>query len=242
MQPLSPLFQPVSAPTQRRFFAGPPGDILPTGFAALDRLLPGGGWPAGGVTEIVAPPGYLDPVTLLLPALARLSHASEPRPRWIGWLAPPHLPVADDLGEQNLDLQRVMLVHRRPELKPLQTLERALQAGRCCALLAWLDELDDYRLRGIIDAATRHHTTVFLFRPGCAERQLSSAELRLFVATHSERLEVEILQSRCRPGAALRLASPGGRALFTPRYYRRQPPTFAEHLAGPLTLSRLAHG
>ena len=30
-------------------------DALPTGFAELDKQLPGGGWPRGALTEIVGP-------------------------------------------------------------------------------------------------------------------------------------------------------------------------------------------
>lgn len=211
-------------------------ETLSTGFADLDRLLPGGGWPLGGISELVAPPGFIDPLTLLLPALAALGSA--PQRRWLTWIAPPHLPVAEDLYEQHIDLRRILLVHRRPAtadrpgLDPLQLLERAIGAGHCAAVLAWIDRLERPRAQALNRAAQRHNTTVFLFRPAGSERQRCDTELRLYVSTHSSRLDIEILHSRCRPGAALRLPSPNGQPLFTPRYYRRGaraalPPPFA---------------
>ncbi len=65
-------------------------DVLPTGFAELDELLPGGGWPRGALTEILAEREGIGELRLLLPALARVSEQS----RWQAWVAPPHLPYA----------------------------------------------------------------------------------------------------------------------------------------------------
>jgi hypothetical protein len=44
---------------------------VPTGFAELDRELPGGGWPRGGLTEILPLRRGIGELSLLLPALAR---------------------------------------------------------------------------------------------------------------------------------------------------------------------------
>jgi cell division inhibitor SulA len=205
--------------SRNNYYAVPLAEILPTGFPELDRLLPGGGWPAHCVTEIVAAPGYLDPLTLLLPALATLSA----EPRWIACVAPPHLPVAEDLSEHDIDLSRILLVHQRPAQQALALAERAADSGNCAAVLAWVESLDASQLARLNEAARRHATTVFLFCPDSAERQASGAELRVFVATHSSRLEVEILHCRCQPGTSLRLPARAGRPLFTPRYYGRWP-------------------
>jgi RecA/RadA recombinase len=52
----------------------------PSGHAELDAELPGGGWPRGNLTEILVDRSGLGEMTLLLPALARLSAEG-------GWLA-----------------------------------------------------------------------------------------------------------------------------------------------------------
>lgn len=50
---------------------------LPTGFAELDRYLPGGGWPRDALTEIVPERYGIGELSLLMPALAWLESAGD---------------------------------------------------------------------------------------------------------------------------------------------------------------------
>ena len=52
---------------------------IPTGFAELDRELPGGGWPRGVVSELLSERSGIGELSLLVPALANLSRED-------GWL------------------------------------------------------------------------------------------------------------------------------------------------------------
>src|SRR3954466_1021011 len=61
---------------------------VPTGFDALDRELPGGGWPPGALPEFLVRRAGIGELQLVLPALATLSWAG----KRIVWLAPPPLP------------------------------------------------------------------------------------------------------------------------------------------------------
>ncbi|MDP3082599.1 MAG: hypothetical protein Q8N44_02745, partial [Rubrivivax sp.] len=47
-----------------------PTATRPTGFAALDAELPGGGWPAGMLSELLLPHPGVGEIRLLAPALA----------------------------------------------------------------------------------------------------------------------------------------------------------------------------
>src|SRR6478609_5334988 len=67
---------------------------LPTGHGALDRALPGGGWPQGGLTEMLLAQEGIGELRLMLPALARLTHEG----RAVVWIAPPHRPYAPALA------------------------------------------------------------------------------------------------------------------------------------------------
>ncbi|MGQ0657177.1 MAG: hypothetical protein ACT4NU_03640 [Chromatiales bacterium] len=78
---------------------------VPTGFAALDVLLPGGGWPRGALTEIVVAEGH-GALSLLMPALARLREDD----RWIAFVAPPYLPYPPALAARGINLARVLCV------------------------------------------------------------------------------------------------------------------------------------
>ena len=79
---------------------------LASGYAQLDRHLPGGGWPANALTEILLAEAGSGELKLLMPALARLSHA-EPESfksgahesGWLAWIAPPFDPYPPALLE-----------------------------------------------------------------------------------------------------------------------------------------------
>src|SRR4029079_11951596 len=73
------------------------GAVLPTGFAALDRYLPGGGWPLGPLIEVFVERYGVGELSLLMPALAALTVDGGARPstrKWLAWIAPPFVPYA----------------------------------------------------------------------------------------------------------------------------------------------------
>jgi len=74
------------------------GAVRPTGHAALDAELPGGGWPAAGLTELLLPAPGCGELRLLAPALAGLS---------VLWVAPPLLPYAPALAALGLAVHRL---------------------------------------------------------------------------------------------------------------------------------------
>jgi hypothetical protein len=54
-----------------------PSAAQPTGFAALDAVLPSGGWPESALTELLLPADGIGELRLLLPTLARLTQARQ---------------------------------------------------------------------------------------------------------------------------------------------------------------------
>ena len=59
---------------------------LPTGFCALDHVLPGGGWPLGAMVELLVPTVGIGELRLAAPALRSVTSVGHPicplRPRW----------------------------------------------------------------------------------------------------------------------------------------------------------------
>ena len=110
-----------------------PAAVVPTGFASLDRALPGGGWPAGALTELIGGGAGIGELQLVLPALSALSWAG----KRIVWVAPPHLPYAPALAAAGVDLSRVAVVRAPGRRDALWAAEQALRSGSCHALLAW---------------------------------------------------------------------------------------------------------
>jgi len=88
------------------------GPVWPSGFAALDAVLPGGGWPAGTLTELLLPHPGVGEWRLLAPALAALQQAAEAQagPRQVLLFDPPAQPCAWTLRALGLDLRQTWLV------------------------------------------------------------------------------------------------------------------------------------
>src|SRR5688572_6806324 len=182
-------------------FSRPTG-VVPTGYDALDRELPGGGWPGGALTEILGARKGAGELQILLPALAALSSAG----KRVVWLAPPHLPYAPALAAAGVDLANLAVVHAPGRRDALWAAEQVLRAGSCRALLAWAHRASYRELQRLASAAEAGGAFVALFRPREAEREPSPACLRIVLEPAAGELALHILKRRGPPaGAPLRV-------------------------------------
>jgi hypothetical protein len=175
-----------------------PAAVLPSGFAALDRALPGGGWPTGALTELLGAGAGIGELQLVLPALSALSWAG----KRIVWLVPPHLPYAPALAAAGVDLARVVVVRAPGRRDALWAAEQALRSGSCHALLAWFRHARYEDMRRLAVAAEASPAWVALFRPPEAAHEPSPAVLRLALEPALAGLSVRILKRRGAPSAA----------------------------------------
>jgi protein ImuA len=193
------------------------GDALPTGFAALDAQLPGGGWPKRVLTELLLPQHGIGEMRLLAPVLARCAAAG----RGVMLFDPPAPLCAWALAQLGVDAQALVVVHGRhrthgarhllPAADLLWALEQALQSGQLGALLAWLPaRLQAQALRRLQLAAQGHDGAAFMLRELQACDRPSPAPLRL--ALHAAGIDELALRVLKRRGPALaqplRLALP----------------------------------
>jgi cell division inhibitor SulA/protein ImuA len=167
-----------------------------TGFRHLDARLPGGGWPLSTLIELLVPTAGVGEIRLLLPALRTLATATPRKPRWIAWLAPPHLPYAPALADAGLDPARMLVIRPRAGLDMLWAMEQALRSGVCAAALGWIGAATDQALRRLKLAAEEGCTPGFLLRPSAHRAECSPATLRLALMARDYGLDVEILKSR----------------------------------------------
>lgn len=179
---------------------------LPTGFAALDAELPGGGWPRRALTELLLPHPGVGEMRLLAPALAALTRAA----RSVMCFGPPAAPCAPGLAQLGVEVAQVLVVHGReaprgartgaaqPAADVLWALEQALASGHLGAALAWLPEqLRADALRRLQLAAQAHDGPVFLLRGLAARLRPSAAPLRLALqASGADVLSVQVLKRR----------------------------------------------
>ncbi len=176
-------------------------DALPTGFAELDELLPGGGWPRGALTEILVERQGIGELRLLLPALARASEQSG----WLAWVAPPHVPYAPALAAAGVRLQRLLVAKPQSTADAWWTAEQALRSGACSAVLAWLKTPDERLMRRLQLGAESGRAWGVLFRSAHAAQQRSTAALRL-------RLEATAKACRCISSNAVAAREQAGAA------------------------------
>ena len=165
---------------------------LPTGYAALDRLLPGGGWPSQGLIEILTDRTGIGEVSLLLPVLARLCHEGG-EGSWLAWVAPPHPPHAPALAACGIRVERILVVRAPPAE---WAMEQALRSGACSAVLGWAACRDRQSLRRLQLAAEQSRCLAVLFRGLAAGREPSPAVLRIALEGTSDGLEARVLKSR----------------------------------------------
>ncbi len=165
---------------------------IATGHAALDALLPGGGWPRGALTELILRAPGIGEVSLLLPALAALSR----EPRWIALIAPPHLPYAPALAAAGVDLARLLRVRAGNGADTLWAMEEALRSGACGAVLAWPGAMAERAQRRLQLAAEAGDCAGFWFTPAEQAASTSFAALRLGLAPVAGGLEIRFLKRR----------------------------------------------
>lgn len=166
---------------------------LPSGFAALDRCLPGGGWPQGALTELIVHTQGIGELALLMPACARVTHAD----RSLLFIAPPHIPYAPALAAAGLNLAKLLLIKAESRKDKLWALEQSLGSPRCGAAFGWVENIDDRSLRRLQLACERSGACGFLFRPKSAAINASVAALRLELSACDDNyLAVHILKRR----------------------------------------------
>ena len=174
-----------------------------TGHAALDAVLPGGGWPARVLTELLLPHPGIGEMRLLAPALAAL------QPRGVMLFDPPALPFGWALGACGLDLRQLYVVRGRgrnargrlPAADTLWAIEQALKSGQVGVVLAWLPaRLAAESLRRLQLAAQAHDGPVFLLRDEVLRSKPSPAPLRLLLhSAGADTLRVQLLKRRGPP-------------------------------------------
>lgn len=182
---------------------------LPSGFAALDAELPGGGWPQRAVTELLTPQFGVLEWRLLAPGLRgwwdsqalptatpgrRTRLASSPlRPLLL--VNPPHTPHLPGLQALGLPPQALVWVAAGTPAQQLWVAEEAIKSR--IAVLAWLPEARPEQIRRLQVSALGSDAPAFLVRPERAGQQSSAAPLRLVVQPGEDwQLAVHLLKRR----------------------------------------------
>jgi protein ImuA len=184
-----------------------------TGWPELDRALPGGGWPAGAVTELYCPVEGIGEFSLLLPLIVRLTSSG----KRVVLVSPPHLPYSQALGERGVKLDKLVLLSPQSARDTLWAAEQTLRCTAVGLVVAWPQRAGDRELRRLALAAETSGSTAIVYRPEREARTFSPAALRVRVHAadcgSESGLRLEIIKSRGGQVGDTRLRSVGaGRA------------------------------
>jgi protein ImuA len=175
---------------------------LATGHAALDVALPGGGWPCGALTEVLAAQHGVGEMRLLAPVLRAVTVEAG---RYALLVAPPHVPYAPALAAWGVALERLVWV-RATDADALWAAQQGLKHAGIGAVLIWLPRVRAEALRRLQVAAQDGNALAFALRPASAVAQSSPAPLRLLCTAAADQaivrrpdsaaLRVEIIKRR----------------------------------------------
>lgn len=207
---------------------------VPTGWPALDGVLPGNGWPVGALTEVLIDVSGRGELSLLLPALARLTDAYREN-AWVAWVAPPHVPYAPALAAAGVRLERMLVIDaaqrpraaRRRSSRPapgstpsrsqmparhgdsdddaLWAAEQTLRSGLCAAVVGWFRQVDDRALRRLQLAAQEGRAWGVAFRPAALRTHASPASLRIAIDAAPTGRDIVVDIVKCRGMAPRRV-------------------------------------
>jgi len=196
---------------------------LATGHKLLDTRLPGGGWPVGAITELIADQPGLGEFSLLFPVLSQLDSSGQ----WLILIDPPWIPCPAALHGHGLSLERLLLVRTGNARESLWACEQALRGSQGGAVLAWPEQAGFARLRRLQLAAEAGAKLAFLFLPQQALASASPAALRLHLQGDERGLRIDVLKCRGnRPGEPVRIMRPPTRecpcAINMPKDHRTE--------------------
>ena len=169
-----------------------------TGHADLDAQLPGGGWPVGGLIEVMHRTPVQHVWRLVLPGLRERMTTNHGPAVLVG--APLH-PFGPSLKHQGLSTERLLSIHAETAALRLWATEQALRCAHLAAVLAWIPVARNEELRRLHLAAQRHGCLLFVFRPDRSRHEASPAVIRLCVQG-IDVMEIEILKRRGPPVGA----------------------------------------
>jgi cell division inhibitor SulA len=164
-----------------------------TGFAALDALLPHGGWPQGALSELLIPVEGVGELTLLMPTIARMTQAG----RLVALIAPPFCPYAPAWQRAGVDLRYLEIVDTNAQAGSkgaLWAFEQCLRSAAFSAVLGWPSNADGPALRRLQVAADTGECLGFAVRDSRHADNPSPAALRI------ERVQADWRIRKCRGG------------------------------------------
>jgi protein ImuA len=164
-----------------------------SGYRALDRELPNGGWPAAVLNELLLSEPDIGELNLLQHALPQMMADG----KTLVLLASAERNLRAKLHEWNIDLNQVVLIEDEHPASHIATVERIMRDENFGALLCWLPEARDDHLQRLHAAIGNSKGWAFIFRPLEEQHRPSPAMLRMICrAAASTCIATQIIKRR----------------------------------------------
>jgi len=174
---------------------------IASSFAVLDAFLPWRGWPVGAMTEIMTDTVGCGELSLLLPAMARLTREKRP----ILCIGAPHTLFAPALTQVGIDPARVTQINPSSSTKSakenLWSAEQALKTGLPGMVVLWSHphlNCTAETLRRLHLSTIGRETMLIHFRCVSSMSQPSPAWLRFGYAADDTHIRLQVLKCRGR--------------------------------------------
>lgn len=166
------------------------GDYVECGYPQLAQELPGGGWPAGALVELLIDHAGSAELQLLQAAL-RAQHRGQ-----IVFLQAPYQPHACALLQAGLSRQRLLWLRSQKLADTLWAAEQILSSANCAALLFWQNQVKVESLRRLHLAAQHGRTLFYLVRSSRFIEHPSPAILRIHLQVVRQGLSLSFIKRR----------------------------------------------
>ena len=163
-----------------------------TGYAELNELLPGNGWPVSSLIELIPLMEGIGELSLLLPVLRRLCAEAYD----VVFVRPSHIPYPPALVHAGLPLNRIIWIDAKNDEDARWCVEQTLREGIAGAVLLWSDARKDIALRRLQLAAREGESLLFMYRSPSLLQAASPATVRLALRPQAGKLCVQVLKAR----------------------------------------------
>ena len=191
--------------------------VVSSGWASLDAELPGGGWPRGAATEVLATQPSVLEWRLLSPSLRQVVAAGG-QVVVIGPARHPHLP---GLLHEGLDERQLVWIRAEAPSERMWVTEQLIRSNAAGAIIAWLPQARQEQLRRLQVGALGCEGLIFLCRPTSARHEASASPLRVHASVGLDwELKVNVFKRRgpVHESELILPSVPGGlSAILTPR-------------------------
>jgi protein ImuA len=165
--------------------------VTATGFAALDKELPNGGWPGAALIELLLQQPGIGEMQLLRPAFQAIVRKGR-----IALLQPPHRPQVAAWTAWDLPSDRLLWVNTTRSADALWSAEQILRNGSCGALLFWQSQVRSESLRRLHLAAQGTETLFWMMRSVTFMQEASPSPLRLALRPANGGIDIDIVKRR----------------------------------------------